>query len=244
MPKLRVLLADDHAMLRDGLSMFINGQPDMSVVAQATTGREAVALAKSTASDVAVLDTSMPDMLNGGAAEAIVASCPGIRVIALTGHADDVHLRRLLQAGANGYVVKSSAADALISAIRMVARGGTYMEPQRMGNLLSSGPTGSAKACGGSARLSLREEEVLNYIAWGLSNKEIAAQLGLSIKTVESYKASGTDKLQLHSRADIVRYAAVLRGWLSQDRVPDSPPWRTSPAAGEEMQSGRSAVVA
>lgn len=220
MSKLRVLLADDHAMMRDGLSMLINGQPDMTVVAQATTGREAVALAKATPSDVAVLDTPMSDMRDGDAAEAIVASCPGTRVIALTNHADDAHVRRLLQAGANGYVVKSSAADALISAIRTVARGGTYVEPRLMGDLLSCGSAGSGKDRRGRPTLSLREEEVLNYIAWGLSNKEIAAQLGISIKTVESYKASGTEKLCLRSRAEIVRYA-VLRGWLSRDRVPE-----------------------
>jgi len=219
MSKLRILLADDHAMLREGLSMLINGQPDMMVVAQATTGQEAVALAKATSSDVAVLDTPMPGMLNGDAAEQIVSSCPGTRVIALTSHADDAHVRRLLQAGANGYVVKSSAAEALISAIRTVARGGTYVEPRLMGELLSCAAAGPA-TCRGTAKLSRREEEVLNSIAWGLSNKEIAAQFGLSIKTVESYKASATAKLQLHSRADIVRYA-VRRGWLSRDRVPE-----------------------
>ncbi len=94
------------------------------------------------------------------------------------------------------------------------------MEPRLMGDLLSCGSAVSGKDGRGSPKLSLREEEVLNYIAWGLSNKEIAAQLGISIKTVESYKASGTEKLCLHSRAEIVRYA-VLRGWLSRDRVPE-----------------------
>jgi two-component system, NarL family, response regulator NreC len=220
--KLRVLLADDHAVLREGLAMLIAGQPDMAVVAQAENGREAVRLACDEHPDVAVLDVSMPEMGGAEAAEAIRERCPDVRVLALTRHADHAYVRRLLHAGASGYVLKKGAADALINAIRVVARGGTYVEPQLAGALLQrTFGRSTAEASGsGGVMLSAREEEVLRSIAWGRSNKEIAAELGLSIKTVESYKAVALEKLQLRNRSDIVRYA-VTRGWLSQDSAPE-----------------------
>jgi two-component system, NarL family, response regulator NreC len=220
--KLRVLLADDHAVLREGLAMLIGGQPDMAVIAQAENGREAVRLACDEHPDVAVLDVSMPEMGGAEAAEAIRDQCPDVRVLALTRHADHAYVRRLLHAGASGYVLKKGAADALINAIRVVARGGTYVEPQLAGALLQrTFGRSTAEATGdGGVMLSAREEEVLRSIAWGRSNKEIAAELGLSIKTVESYKAVALEKLQLRNRSDIVRYA-VTRGWLSQDSAPE-----------------------
>jgi DNA-binding NarL/FixJ family response regulator len=220
--KLRILLVDDHAILRDGLAMLINGQPDMAVIAQAANGREAVQLAKEREPDVAVLDVSMPEMGGAEAAEQIRACCANVRVLALTRHADQAYLRRLLQAGATGYVLKKSAADALITAIRTVAQGGTYVEPGLAGPLLQQAFTysGTTRPAQGSEVLTSREEEVLREIAWGRSNKEIAAQLSLSIKTVESYKAGAIEKLHLRTRADIVRYA-VTRGWLSEDRAPE-----------------------
>jgi len=220
--KLRVLLADDHAVLREGLAMLIGGQPDMAVIAQAENGRDAVRLACDEHPDVAVLDVSMPEMGGAEAAEAIRERCPDVRVLALTRHADHAYVRRLLHAGASGYVLKKGAADALINAIRVVARGGTYVEPQLAGALLQrTFGRSTAEATGdGGVMLSAREEEVLRAIAWGRSNKEIAAELGLSIKTVESYKAVALEKLQLRNRSDIVRYA-VTRGWLSQDSAPE-----------------------
>jgi len=219
---LRILLADDHAILRDGLAMLINGQTDMNVIAQAETGREAVRLAMETHPDIALLDVSMPDMGGSEATEKIVEHCPGVRVLALTRHSDQSYLRRLLQAGASGYVLKKSAADTLINAIRIVSQGGTYIEPGMAGPLLQrtfSQPVATRKAQG-KELLSAREEEVLQAIAWGRSNKEIAADLSLSIKTVESYKAAAVEKLRLRTRADIVRYA-VTRGWLEEDNAPE-----------------------
>jgi DNA-binding NarL/FixJ family response regulator len=222
MAKLRILLADDHAIVRDGLCVLINGQPDMEVVGQAGTGREAVCLAVATLPDVAVLDISMPDMGGAEAAEKIVERCPAVRILVLTRHADQAYLRRLLRAGAAGYVLKKSAAETLIGAIRIVAQGDTYIEPALAGPLLQrslSYPV-AAKKTPVSEVLSAREEEVLQSIAWGRSNKEIAATLSLSIKTVESYKAAAIEKLRLRTRADIVRYA-VTRGWLSEDKAPE-----------------------
>jgi two-component system, NarL family, response regulator NreC len=219
---LRILIADDHAIVRDGLCVLINGQPDMEVVTQAGTGREAVRLAVETKPDVAILDVSMPDMGGPEAAEQMGEHCPSVRVLALTRHADQAYLRRLLQAGASGYVLKKSAADTLINAIRVVAKGGTYIEPNLAGSLLQR--TFSHTLAGRKTHqrdvLSAREEEVLQGIAWGRSNKEIAASLSLSIKTVESYKSAAIEKLHLRTRADIVRYA-VARGWLAEDKAPD-----------------------
>ena len=219
--KLRVLLADDHAMLREGLAMLISAQPDMEVAGQAANGREAVEMTKTLAPDVAVLDVSMPELGGAVACEQIVGSCPGVRVLALTRHSDAGYLRRLLQAGAAGYVLKKSAGDTLITAIRTVASGGTYVEPALAGALLQraySQPQAAARNA--PVDLSLREEEVMRAIAWGRSNKEIAAELGLSIKTVESYKAAALEKLALRNRADIVRYA-LGRGWLNEDSAPE-----------------------
>jgi two-component system response regulator NreC len=223
MSKLRILLADDHAILREGLAVLINGQSDMEVVAQAANGVEAVRLTKEVPIDVAVLDVSMPGGGGAEAAQQIRDCCSDTRVLALTRHANTGYVRRLLQAGANGYVLKKSAAEALISAIRVVAQGGTYLEPSLASAVL--GRAFGAPGAGGDERqardfLTLREEEVLRAIAWGRSNKEIAADLDISIKTVESYKATATEKLELRSRADIVRYA-VSRGWLSEDTAPE-----------------------
>ena len=201
--------------------MLIEGQPDMEVAGQASNGVEAVALAKHILPDVALLDVAMPELGGVAACEQIVASCPGVRVIALARHADPGYVRRLLQAGARGYVLMKSAGDALINAIRTVAQGGTYVEPSLAGAMLQrtySPPKAATKSA--AAELSLREEEVMRAIAWGRSNKEIAAELGLSIKTVESYKAAALDKLELRNRADIVRYA-LGRGWFTEDSAPE-----------------------
>ena len=206
MSRLKILLADDHAILREGLAMLVNAQPDMEVVGEASTGAEAFDLACRLQPDIAVLDVTMPVMGGAEAAENIRETCPDVRVIALTRHSDPAYLRRLLRAGASGYVLKKSAAATLIGAIREVAGGGSYIEPEMREPV-------------GGELLSAREEEVLRAIAWGRSNKEVAAELGLSVKTVESYRATATGKLTLRTRADIVRYA-VGRGWLEGDQAP------------------------
>ena len=218
--KLRILLADDHAILREGLAMLIAGQEDMVVVGQASDGQEALRMACELKPDVAVLDISMPGLGGAEATEQILAECPGVRVLALTRHSDQGYVRRLLQVGASGYVLKKSAATTLISAIRSVAQGGTYIEPTLAGALLQRTFGQSGPASGASSELSTREEEVMRSIAWGRSNKEIASELHLSIKTVESYKAAALEKLALHSRAEIVRYA-LGRGWLTEDSAPE-----------------------
>ena len=223
MTKLRILLADDHGVLRDGLTLLINAQPDMQVVASARGGREAVQLAVQLEPQLVILDVSMPDLDGAEAAEQIRGCCPGVRILALTRYADQGYLRRLLDAGASGYVLKRTAGDALIDAIRVVAEGGSYIDPTLAGNLFAR----MAKATGAGSVLpqrhgvlAEREMQVLRLIAWGQSNKEIAAQLGLSVKTIESYKASALDKLQLRSRTDILRYA-LASNWLNEDSEPE-----------------------
>ena len=220
--KLRVLLADDHAMIREGLALLVDAQPDMHTVGQAADGTMALRLAQELHPDIAVLDISMPRLGGAEAAERIRAACPRTRVIALTRHAEPAYVRRLLHAGADGYVLKKSAAESLIAAIRAVAQGGTYVEPALGGSLLQRafGNIRGTPDKREGGPLSEREEEVVRGIAWGRSNKEIAADLGLSIKTVESYKAGALDKLGLRTRGDIVRYA-MGRGWLTEDGAPE-----------------------
>jgi DNA-binding NarL/FixJ family response regulator len=223
MSSLRVLVADDHAVLREGLAMLIDAQPDMGVVAQARGGREATQLAQRFHPDVVVLDVSMPDLDGAEAAEQIRAGCPGSHVLALTRHADQGYLRRLLRAGATGYVLKKTAGDALIDAIRTVSQGGTYIDASLVGGLVSralSASETSDEPVRRRAELTEREEQVLRLIAWGQSNKEVAGKLGISVKTVESYKATALDKLRLRSRTDILRYALAQK-WLSEDADPE-----------------------
>lgn len=223
MTKLRILLADDHGVLRDGLSMLIDAQPDMRVVACAHGGREAVQLAAQIDPDIAVLDVSMPDLGGAEAAEQIRHRCPAVRILALTRYADQGYLRRMLKAGASGYVLKRTAADALIGAIRVVARGGSYVDPTLISGLVVRTTTPPCAGSGVAMRradLSERETQVLRLIAWGQSNKEIAARLGISVKTVESYKAVALEKLQLRSRTDILRFA-LANDWLREDGEPE-----------------------
>jgi two-component system response regulator NreC len=223
MTKLRILLADDHGVLRDGLTMLINAQPDMQVVACARGGREAVQLAAQFKPQLVVLDVSMPDLGGAEAAEQIRGCCPGVRILALTRYADQGYLRRLLEAGASGYVLKRTAGDALIDAIRVVAEGGSYIDPTLAGHLVARATRAAgvvSSVPGRNGMLAEREMQVMKLIAWGQSNKEIATQLGLSVKTIESYKATALDKLQLRSRTDILRYALANR-WLNEDSEPE-----------------------
>jgi DNA-binding NarL/FixJ family response regulator len=215
--KLRVLLADDHNVVRAGLRALIDAQADMEVVAEAADGEAACRLAVELEPDVAVLDVSMPVMGGALATERIVRDRPGTKVLALTVHEDRGYLQQLLRAGASGYVLKRAAADDLIHAIRTVARGGTYLDPSLAGQLIG-GLVGRSSQ-GGPAHadpLSDREEEVLRLIARGFTNREIAGQLDVSVKTVETHKARAMDKLGLDSRAAIVAYA-IRHGWMAED---------------------------
>jgi two-component system, NarL family, response regulator NreC len=216
MADLRIVLADDHEVVRTGLRTLVNDSPGMAVVGEARDGAEALARTRELHPDVVVMDISMPGTDGAAATERIRREFPEVKVIALTAHEDRAHLTRLLQAGAGGYVLKRGAADELVRAIRAVAAGGTYVDPTFAGTLLRR----SVKAAGasptpGAAPLSEREEEVLRRLAWGESNKEIGEALGISTKTVETYKARIGEKLGLRSRTEIIRYA-LRCGWLAE----------------------------
>jgi DNA-binding NarL/FixJ family response regulator len=214
MTKLRVFLADDHAVVREGLKSLINAQADMEVIGEAGDGRTACEQVLPLRPDVVVLDVSMPEMTGAQATERLRLECPEVKVLALTVHEDKGYLRQLLEAGAVGYVLKRAAAEELIRAIRTVAGGGVYLDPALAGKVVGGfvrKPAG--KGAPEESALSEREVEVVRLVAAGHSNKEIAGRLDLSIKTVETYKARSLEKLGLRSRADLVRYA-LQRGWL------------------------------
>jgi DNA-binding NarL/FixJ family response regulator len=214
MADLRVFLADDHAVVREGLKALIDAQPGMGVCGEAADGLTACEAVERLLPDVVVMDVSMPGLTGGQATERLKRSCPGVRVLALTVHEDRTYLRQLLTAGAAGYVLKRAAADELVRAIRVVAAGGVYLDPALAGRVVTGfvGP-GTREAAAGSVDLSEREEQVVRLTAQGYGVKEIATRLDLSGKTVETYKARALQKLGLRSRADLVRYAAG-RGWL------------------------------
>ena len=219
--KLRILLVDDHAVLRAGLKLLINAQTDMAVVGEAGSGQEAIRQTKEHKPDIIVMDISLPDLSGAEVTEQIKQIYTQVRVLALTRHSDQGYLRRLLRAGASGYVLKKTAADELLNAIRSVATGGTYLDPSVAGELVESfvGRLATVDAGHTLNELTEREVQALRLIAWGRSNKEIAAQLGISVKTVEYHKAHATEKLHLSSRTDILRYA-LAQGWLDADEDP------------------------
>ena len=212
MTKLRIMLADDHETVREGLKMIVNAQDDMEVVGFAGDGREAVAKAQELLPDVLVMDISMPKLNGLKATQKINEVCPQVKVLALSRHIDDGYIRELLGAGACAYVLKQSAPSELIHAIRAVAAGGKYIDPKLAAKVMSSY---SDRAARGEAKGSLtdRESETLRLIALGYSNKEIAARLSLSVKTVEVHKANAMRRLNITSRIDLVRYA-IFQGWL------------------------------
>ncbi|NJN17965.1 MAG: response regulator transcription factor [Oscillochloris sp.] len=216
MTKLRILLADDHAVVRAGLKVLIEGQPDMMVVGEADNGLEVIARLDECRPDVVVMDLSMPQLSGNETTERIRARCPHLAILILTLHEDVTYVRRLLESGASGYVLKHSAPVSLISAIRQVASGQLYLDPDLGASLLHSVVTHTVQAVGDVSSLSPRELMVLRLIALGYSNKEIAARFQLSVKTIETYKARAMDKLGISSRVEIVRYAAN-NGWLNQD---------------------------
>jgi DNA-binding NarL/FixJ family response regulator len=218
MSKVRVLLAEDHETVREGLKMLVNAQSDMEVVGEAADGVAAVTLAKELRPDVVVMDVSMPRLSGVAATEAIVRACTGVKVLALTRHTDDAYLQQLLRAGAAGYVLKQSPVAELLRGIRTVIAGGSYLDPEIAGKVMhgfvgrTSGPAPEQPA---ATNLSPRETEVLRLIAWGHSNKDIATKLELSVKTVETHKSNAMHKLGMTSRIEVVRFA-IQHGWLTE----------------------------
>jgi DNA-binding NarL/FixJ family response regulator len=215
-PRLRILLADDHIVVRHGLKLLIDDQPDMTVIAEAGDGETAVQRAVQLKPDVIVMDISMPGMNGLAATRQVRQLQPGAAIVTLTRHTDDAYLQELLRAGVSGYVLKQSAPTELLQAIRAAAAGRQYLDSALTARVTAAflGTPQKRKPPPGGT-VSEREAEVLRLIASGHSNKEIASRLSLSVKTVEAHKANAMRKLDLNGRIDIVKYA-ILQGWLHQ----------------------------
>jgi DNA-binding NarL/FixJ family response regulator len=215
--KLRILIAEDHKTVREGIKLLVNSQPDMEVVGEAGDGETAIAMFEDLAPDMIVMDISMPTLNGLKATKRLKNKYPRAKILTLTRHTDDGYLRQLISAGANGYVLKQSAPSELINAIRSVGNGNSFLDPSLTQKVLG-GYASKADSLRGENRgdLSNRESEVLKLIAFGYSNKEIATRLDLSVKTVEAHKANAMRKLGIASRIDIVKYA-ILQNWLQDD---------------------------
>lgn len=215
-PPIRILIADDHEIVRAGIRLLVNGQADMEVVGEARNGAEIVALAVATVPDVVLMDISMPVMTGIEATRAIKASNDGIEIVGLTMHADERYFFELLKAGASGYVVKGGAPHELLEAIRAAARGQAYIHPSVAGKLIGDfverARAGEAELDG----LTDRERQVLELIARGLTGREIAEQLDISANTVDRHRSNIMAKLDLHNKAALVRYA-VRKGLIEAD---------------------------
>jgi DNA-binding NarL/FixJ family response regulator len=209
-PKLRILLADDHPIVRDGLRLLVDAQPDMEVTGEAGDSRALLQSARARRPDVAVVDVAMPVAGGAKAAEALRRGCAEVKVLALSAHEEREHVDEMLAAGASGYVGKRAAPEELLEAIRRVALGETYLDPA----LGLAPPLETRVPDPASAPLSEREEGVLRLVASGYAMKEIASSLNVSVRTVETYRERGMQKAALRSRADLVRFAA-RRGWLA-----------------------------
>jgi two-component system response regulator NreC len=221
MPKIRVLIADDHTVLRSGLRMLINAERDMAVAGEAATGEEAIRSTRALRPDVLLLDLSMPQLSGLQAIERLRAECPDTHILILTMHDDPAYFRAAVAAGAAGYVLKRAADRELLTAIRALAQGRTFVDLS-MAKLVAQDSVGGASTRSSGGRphrlLSDREEGVLRLLVSGFTNLEAAERLGVSVKTVETHRANLYRKLGARSRADLVRYAAGV-GLLQPDQL-------------------------
>lgn len=211
MRPIRLLLADDHRTVRESLRLMLEQQPDIEVIGEADNGRQAVQAAEKLQPDIVIMDIAMPEASGLIAARVMHQKCPAVKVVMLTRYSDDAYFQELMRIGVSGYILKQSASTELLQAIRAVAQGGEYLDSSLTARVTSRWRTTRRPEQGHA--ISDREREVLRLIAWGHSNKEIAAKLDLSVKTVEVHKANAMKKLGIKSRIDIVRFA-VLQGWL------------------------------
>ncbi|MBL8174516.1 MAG: response regulator transcription factor [Bryobacterales bacterium] len=202
--KIRILLADDHAVVRKGFQFILSAQPDFEVVGEASNGKDAVELARSLQPDVVVMDVSMPELNGIEATRRVGEVSPKARVLALSMHRDSVYVREILRAGARGYILKDAQEAELLSAVRAVSKGDGYLSPAVSDAVLNDYRKHVTDPLD---LLTAREREVLQHIAEGKTNKEIAGLLGLSVYTVEAHRGRLMEKLNLHSTGELVRFA-------------------------------------
>lgn len=211
-----VLLADDHAVVRHGLRELLERAPGIRVVGGAATGEEALALAEAHRPDVLILDLKMPGPGGAAVVERLKECSPTTRTLVLSMHDTVRHVMRLMEAGAHGYALKASTVDALPEAVRAVADGRAWIDPRMAGDVLGPGRAGDASEAPSVPELSPREKTVLRMVAWGYENREIAGELGISPRTVETYRARIGEKTGLRRRTELVRYA-LARGWMAEE---------------------------
>ncbi len=213
--KIRIVLADDHPIVLDGLRNLIRAEPDLQLVGEAASGLSALKIIREQRPDVAVLDISMPELNGILLSRRLNGEMPGLRLLVLTLHEDRAYLNQALEAGVRGYVLKRSAVENLVQAIRAVMVGGLYIDPAIVGRVFESKQVSKRLAArkGVAPALTDREADVLKMAALGFTNKEIASRLDVGVKSVETYKARGLEKLGLKTRAELVRYASG-QGWL------------------------------
>jgi DNA-binding NarL/FixJ family response regulator len=215
MSKTRIVLADDHPIVLDGLRNLLRAEADFELVGEATGGLAALKVIRETRPDVAVLDISMPELNGIVLSRRLAGEMPDLRVLVLTLHEDRAYLNQALEAGVRGYVLKRSAVENLVQAIRAVTVGGIYVDPAIAGRPINGKRSHNKPSARGDAvpALTEREAAVLKMAAQGFTNKEIASRIDVGVKSVETYKARGLEKLGLKTRAELVRYASA-EGWL------------------------------
>ena len=214
--KIRIPLSDDHPIMIAGLRNLIQQEPDFELVGEATNGTAALKLVREQKPDVAILDISMPELNGIMVARKLTEELPDVKLMVLTLHEDRAYLRQALDVGVRGYVLKRSAAENLVQAIRAVVVGGLYVDPAIVDPVFEKNVARGGRSAAGSnmPQLTDREGEVLRLTALGFTNKEAARRLDLGVKSVETYRARGLEKLGLKTRADLVRYASA-QGWLT-----------------------------
>jgi two-component system response regulator NreC len=217
MEKIRVLIADDHTLVRDGLRALLQGEGGFEVIAEASNGHEAIERALEMRPDVILMDIGMPGLDGLEATRRIVKASPGSRVLVLTVHDTEDYFFRVLEAGAQGFLVKDAASTELIAAVRAVHQGGMFLHPPLAKRLVEDylGRVSSGEERSTYEELTPREREILKLIGEGNTNQEIADQLSLSINTVQTHRSRIMEKLNLHSRAQLMKYAVrmgLLRG--------------------------------
>jgi DNA-binding NarL/FixJ family response regulator len=213
---IRITISDDHPIVLAGLRQLIAAEREFELVGETPDGLSAQKLIRQVLPDIAILDISMPELNGIVTARRLADECPQVRLMILTFHEDRSYLKQALDAGVRGYVLKRAAAEHLAHAVRAVMAGGIYVDPAIVHRLFDAGSMGAAisSATGAVPQLTAREAEVLKAVALGFTNKEVARSLDIGVKSVETYKARGLEKLGLKTRAQLVRFAAA-QGWLA-----------------------------